>query len=109
MDLQYRDQGSFHVVGFRFFGVERFDRERSTGNGKDGTSPEICREFGSVERGRSADEFEVGTAFAGLWTSAGREMERRTFHETKENVGSNGPLVSFVQHDDGVFGAIRVY
>lgn len=31
-----------------------------------------------------------------------------TLHEAEENVGSHSPLVRFVQHDHGIFRAVRV-
>ena len=56
MDLENRDERSFQVVGLGFFGIERLDREGSTGNGKDGALPKKRREFTGVECCRGTNE-----------------------------------------------------
>jgi hypothetical protein len=64
VDLEDSNERSLHVVGLGLFRVERFDREGTTGDGEDWTSPEVGGKFGSVQSGRSADQLEIGTALA---------------------------------------------
>lgn len=66
MDLEDGNKGSLKVVRFRFLGVEGLHGECAAGDGKNGTTPKVGRELRSIEGGRCADEFEIGSSLAGL-------------------------------------------
>ena len=63
MDLHDCDERGVEIVGFRFFGVEDFDGESTTGDGEDRTFEEIFRELFGIESGRGDDEFKIWPPF----------------------------------------------
>lgn len=110
MDLHDGDEGGVKVVGFRFFGIENFDRVGSAGDCEDGTAEEVFGELFGIEGSGGDNKFEVGTSFEGLYnrTSAYHSSKPEidppslTFQQTEQHVGGNCTLVRLIENDDRV-------
>jgi hypothetical protein len=61
VDLHDGDQRCIQVIAFRLLGVKDFDRERSTGNGENGTAVEVLGELFGIKGGGSDNNLQVGT------------------------------------------------
>ena len=113
MDLHDGDERGVEVVGLGLLCVEDLDRVRPAGNGEDGASEEVLRELLSIEGGRCYDEFEVRTTLDCLCNEMSVLLRKQglsglTLEKTEQDIGSDGPLVRLVQHDDGILSDVGV-
>lgn len=122
VDLHDRDQTGVQVVRLGFSGVQDLHGERSSRDGENGSFKEVLGELDSVQRGGRHDQLHVFTfldglketrqTFAGAGSGQLMGLRREPSHllqEAEEHVGVDGPLVGFVQHDEGILAHVGVY
>ena len=126
MNLHDCDETGVQVVRLRFFGVEDLHWVSSSWDCEDWRFVEILRELHSVQCGRRYNQLHVCAFLYSL-----RQTKRNTQYlffspiqkslneeavvhvayllkQTKEDVSVDRPLVSLIQHDDGVLAQFRV-
>jgi hypothetical protein len=77
MDLHDGDQRGIQVIALGLLRIEDLDRERSTGNGENGTAVEVLGELFGIEGGGSDDDLEVWAPLDGLCDVTGFSIAQK--------------------------------